>query len=159
MLPKLNEAASCVSSGILPDVTVAPSTREERNDVPSASETCGSGQRARPASRNVSCADSRLRRLFARSRLFALTSSMNADSSASWKLFHQSVFGQMADPSTTGPMKRCGTSLSGNGGGSITAHAPSVSNAGTQTIRVRLFIGQGHYRIETRRFEIGRAHV
>src|SRR5512139_3993791 len=149
MLLYVNVAASRVASFTLPLDTVAPSRLVREYPVASPMVSCGVGQRARPASRSASCADSRLRRLFARSRLLALTSSMNADSSASWKLFHQSVFGQTADSSTIGPMKRCGTSLSGNGGGSMTAHALSASNAGASKTHERLFIGEGHYRIET----------
>src|SRR5688500_3964728 len=75
---------------------------------------------------------------------------MNADSSGSLKLFHQSVFGQTSASSKTGPMKRSGTSLGGSGGGSMTAHAPIASNGGTSRMCARLFIGQGHDGIETR---------
>src|SRR5262245_5006992 len=151
MLLYVNVAASRVASFSLPRETVAPSRLVREYPVASPIVSCGSGQRARPASRSASCADSRLRLLFARSRLLALTSSMNADSSASLKLFHQSVFGQTSASPMTGPMNCCGTSLSGSGGGSITAHAPRASSAGTETTRALLFIGQGHYGIKARR--------
>ena len=62
-----------------------------------------------------------------------LSASTNADSSASLKLFHQSVFGQTSASLNTGPCQAAGTSPAGSAGGSITAHADRAAASAART--------------------------
>ena len=116
----MNEAASSVALAHVAARTVAPSTLVREYDVASPIVSSGVGPAREPRLAQRDLRGLEVAPVVREIEVVGLDLfDERRRAPASLKLFHQSVFGQTAASSKTGPMKRCGTSLSGSGGGSI----------------------------------------